>query len=105
MSTPVVLLQSRKFLLHPLGGPSLDFAHQIAHRQFLRDRDEHFDMVAGKNVLDDINTVFSADLANDIPKSKPNIPEQQFVAVLCSTHQMIAMLENAMLAFIVENGH
>ena len=46
--------------------------------------------------MDDINTVFSADLAADVTNTQLDVALQNLVPILCRPNEMISMVKNAM---------
>ena len=70
---PIAALQLREFALHLVGGAALHQPHQIAHRQFRRHGNEHVDMINRQHAADDVDALFAADLATNVPDPQPDI--------------------------------
>lgn len=65
-AAPVSLFQMRKFALHLVGQAPLHQAHQVAQRQFRRDRHEHMHMVSRQHILNYFHTLLAANLPDNI---------------------------------------
>ena len=105
MAAPIAFLQLGKFAEQLECRSALDPAHEVADRQLWRDRYEHMHMVTRYNALEDLYAILCANLADDLPHAQLHITAQQLVAILRRPDQMIAMIENAMLSFVVLHDH
>ena len=62
-------------------------------------------MVTGQNPVDNVDAVFGAHLADDVPDPQTDVPPQHLETVLRRPHQMIAVIKYAMLACVVLHDH
>ena len=105
MASPVALLQLRELPEKLECRPALDPAHEIAHRQLWRDRYEHMHMVTRYNALEDLYAILCANLADDLPHAQLHLTAEKLVAIFRRPDQMIAMVENAVLSFVILHDH
>ena len=87
-----------------MGRTALHLAHQIRDRELRRHRNEHVDVVARQHPAQDVDPVLGADLAADVTHPQAQRPLQHLVAVLGRPHDMVAMVENAVLASVILHG-
>ena len=102
---PITFLQCREFPLYQIRGAPFHFTHEVADRKLRRDRDKHVDVITRHNTTDNRNAIFRANPADDLANPTLDVATKHLETVLRRPHHMIAMVENAMFAFVISHDH